>query len=128
MPDHLPDLPEALLAREQQLEREWWWLQGALNAAAQLHAERLRGEGGAAWFRKIAGAGGARWTGGGGDRGAGGGDGGEGVVSGYSEPRCSAARMRAAATLSRADASCALAEASRRGSSAVIVEHALPQR
>lgn len=25
-----------LLAVEQQLEREWWWLQGALNATAEL--------------------------------------------------------------------------------------------
>ncbi len=53
MPDQLPDLPEALLALEEQLEREWWWLQGALNAAARLQAERLRGEGRAAWFRGL---------------------------------------------------------------------------
>jgi hypothetical protein len=29
-----------LLTVEQQLEREWWWLQGALNATAELRLPR----------------------------------------------------------------------------------------
>jgi hypothetical protein len=32
----MPAAREELLALEQQLEREWWWLHGALNAVAKL--------------------------------------------------------------------------------------------
>jgi hypothetical protein len=35
-----PDGLDNLLAVEQQLEREWWWLQGALNATAELSTAR----------------------------------------------------------------------------------------
>jgi hypothetical protein len=35
MPDSLKDLR----ALERQVEREWWWLNGALHAVAQAHAE-----------------------------------------------------------------------------------------
>jgi hypothetical protein len=36
----LPDTLEELRALERQVEREWWWLHGALNAVAQMRAER----------------------------------------------------------------------------------------
>ncbi len=39
----LPDSLEKLLALEQELEREWWWLHGALNAVAEVQAERTGG-------------------------------------------------------------------------------------
>ena len=39
----MPDTPEELRALERQVEREWWWLHGALNAVAQLQAERAAG-------------------------------------------------------------------------------------
>ena len=39
---HLPDTLEELRELERQIEREWWWLHGALNAVAQMHAERAR--------------------------------------------------------------------------------------
>jgi hypothetical protein len=35
----LPDRLEDLLRLERRLEREWWWLNGALPAVAQLQAE-----------------------------------------------------------------------------------------
>ena len=40
---HLPDTLEELRALERQVEREWWWLHGALNAVAQMRAERAAG-------------------------------------------------------------------------------------
>lgn len=40
-----------LAALEQQLARRWLSLQGALNVAAQLQAERLRGD--PVWFREL---------------------------------------------------------------------------
>src|SRR5262245_55447555 len=39
----LPDSVEELRELERQVEREWWWLHGALNAVAQMHAERAGG-------------------------------------------------------------------------------------
>jgi hypothetical protein len=33
-----------LRAVERDVEREWWWLNGALHAAAQAHAERSEGD------------------------------------------------------------------------------------
>jgi len=36
----MPDSFEELRALERQVEREWWWLHGALNAVAQMRAER----------------------------------------------------------------------------------------
>lgn len=39
----LPDTLEELLDLERQVEREWWWLNGALNAVAQVQAERSNG-------------------------------------------------------------------------------------
>ena len=39
---HLPDTLEELRALEREVEREWWWLHGALNAVAQ---GRTRGRG-----------------------------------------------------------------------------------
>jgi hypothetical protein len=36
----MPSGREELLALEQQLEREWWWLHGALNAVAELQVGR----------------------------------------------------------------------------------------
>jgi hypothetical protein len=35
----LPDRLEDLLSLERRLEQEWWWINGALHAVAQLHAE-----------------------------------------------------------------------------------------
>jgi hypothetical protein len=39
----LPNTLEELRELERQVEREWWWLHGALNAVAQMHAERATG-------------------------------------------------------------------------------------
>ena len=41
MQSNTPHDTETLLAIEQQLEREWWWLQGALNATAELRTARI---------------------------------------------------------------------------------------
>ena len=35
---------EELRALEREVEREWWWLNGALHAVAQAHAERSTGK------------------------------------------------------------------------------------
>ena len=35
----MPDTLEELLALEREIEREWWWLNGALHAVAELQAE-----------------------------------------------------------------------------------------
>jgi hypothetical protein len=35
----LPDGLDELLALERRIEREWWWINGALHAVAQLQAE-----------------------------------------------------------------------------------------
>jgi len=40
----MPDTLEELQALEREVEREWWWLHGALNAIAQVQAERLHGD------------------------------------------------------------------------------------
>ena len=40
----VPDTLEELLALERQVEREWWWLHGAISAVAQLQAERSIGD------------------------------------------------------------------------------------
>jgi hypothetical protein len=40
---NLPDTREELLALERDVEREWWWLHGALHAVAQMEAERSNG-------------------------------------------------------------------------------------
>jgi hypothetical protein len=37
--EQLPDRLEDLLSLERRLEQEWWWINGALHAVAQLHAE-----------------------------------------------------------------------------------------
>lgn len=39
----MPDTLEELRALEREVEREWWWLNGALHAVAQVQAERQRG-------------------------------------------------------------------------------------
>ena len=39
----MPDTLEGLRALEREVEREWWWLNGALNAVAQVQADRQRG-------------------------------------------------------------------------------------
>src|SRR5262245_8892957 len=39
----MPDTIEGLRALERQVEMEWWWLNGALHAVAQLQAERAVG-------------------------------------------------------------------------------------
>jgi hypothetical protein len=38
----LPDRVEELLGLERRLEQEWWWINGALHAVAQLQAEGPR--------------------------------------------------------------------------------------
>jgi hypothetical protein len=39
-----PDTLEALRALEREIERQWWWLNGALHAAAEGRAERAYGD------------------------------------------------------------------------------------
>ena len=39
----MPDTLEELRALEREVEREWWWLNGALHAVAQVQAERQHG-------------------------------------------------------------------------------------
>ena len=39
-----PESLEQLRALERDVEREWWWLNGALHAAAQARAERPYGD------------------------------------------------------------------------------------
>jgi len=39
----MPDSLDELRAMERQVEREWWWLNGALHAVAQVQADRLQG-------------------------------------------------------------------------------------
>ena len=39
-PSRMPDTLEALRTMERQIEREWWWLNGAIHATAQVRAER----------------------------------------------------------------------------------------
>lgn len=39
----MPDTLDELRALDREVEREWWWLNGALRAVAQLQAERQRG-------------------------------------------------------------------------------------
>jgi hypothetical protein len=40
----IPDTLDELLTLERQVEREWWWLHGAISAVAQLRAERSVGD------------------------------------------------------------------------------------
>jgi hypothetical protein len=40
----MPDTLEELRVLERAIEREWWWLNGALHAVAQAHAERSVGK------------------------------------------------------------------------------------
>ena len=40
----MPDTLEELRALEREVELEWWWLHGALNAVAQAQAERSHGD------------------------------------------------------------------------------------
>ena len=40
IPSRMPDTLEALRTMERQIEREWWWLNGAIHATAQNRAER----------------------------------------------------------------------------------------
>jgi hypothetical protein len=47
----MPDTLEALRALEREVEREWWWLHGALNAVAQAQAEQPVG--GLSRFREM---------------------------------------------------------------------------
>ena len=61
MPDTLEELPSyddcsarfahGLRALEREVEREWRWLNGALHAVAQIHAERSNGS--LAAFREM---------------------------------------------------------------------------
>lgn len=39
----VPNTLEELRALEREVEREWWWLYGALNAVAKVQADRQRG-------------------------------------------------------------------------------------
>jgi hypothetical protein len=39
----MPDTLEELRTLEREVEREWWWLNGALHAVAQAQAEWLKG-------------------------------------------------------------------------------------
>jgi hypothetical protein len=39
----MPDSLDELRALERQVEREWWWLNGALHAVARVQADRLQG-------------------------------------------------------------------------------------
>lgn len=43
MDGHLPANAEALERLAKRLEREWWWINGALHALAQLAADGPRG-------------------------------------------------------------------------------------
>jgi hypothetical protein len=42
LPKRLPDGVEALVDLEQRVEREWWWLNGALHAVAQVQVDGPR--------------------------------------------------------------------------------------
>ena len=43
IPEHLPEQLEELLQLEHRLEREWWWINGALHAVAQLQSDGPKG-------------------------------------------------------------------------------------
>jgi hypothetical protein len=43
LPENLPERREDLLELEQKLEREWWWINGALHAVAQVQADGPKG-------------------------------------------------------------------------------------
>jgi hypothetical protein len=43
MRQNLPNSLEKLLTLERQVERQWWWLNGALHAVAQMKAEAALG-------------------------------------------------------------------------------------
>ena len=40
----MPDTLEDLQALEREVERQWWWLNGALHAAAEVNSERPYGD------------------------------------------------------------------------------------
>ena len=40
----MPDTLEELRTLERVVEREWWWLNGALHAVAEVHSERAHGD------------------------------------------------------------------------------------
>ena len=40
MPSYIPDTLEELRALDRRIEREWWWLNGAMHATAQVRADR----------------------------------------------------------------------------------------
>jgi hypothetical protein len=40
----MPDAHEQLRALERQVEREWWWLTGALHATAPIYTARPNGD------------------------------------------------------------------------------------
>lgn len=42
MREGLPDTLEELQRLERQIEREWWWINGALHALAQINADGPR--------------------------------------------------------------------------------------
>jgi hypothetical protein len=43
IPEHVPEQLEELLKLEHRLEREWWWINGALHAAAQIQSDGPKG-------------------------------------------------------------------------------------
>ena len=43
IPEPLPEQLEELLKLEHRLEREWWWINGALHAAAQIQSDGPKG-------------------------------------------------------------------------------------
>ena len=67
----LPETLEQLLALEREFEREWWWLNGALHAAAQVQAEAAHRQ--PQLVSRDAGAGAGSGPAASSDRGAGGG-------------------------------------------------------
>lgn len=57
---YLPEMLGELRELERAVEREWWWLHGALNAVAQMQAARSAGV--VASFREMLAQGTRRWT------------------------------------------------------------------
>lgn len=42
MSERLPDMLDELQRLERRIEREWWWINGALHAVAQMQADGPR--------------------------------------------------------------------------------------
>ena len=40
MPSKMPDTLDELRTLDRRIEREWWWLNGAIHATAQVRADR----------------------------------------------------------------------------------------